>query len=168
MSIVNKVATSSLLSIDLEEWYPEKELMSIDIADQLIEGFLLREKDFREFIKENDWSRYEGKLVALFCSTDAIIPRWAWMLLSSALQKYASIIFFGTPEALVVEFYREKIDALDLIEYTDQRVVIKGCSKKPVPVQAYVHITSKLQSVVKSIFYGEPCSTVPVFKRAKA
>ncbi len=167
MSIINKVATSGLVSIDLEEWYPESELMSIDIAEQLIEGLLLREKNFRTFISENDWSQYQDKHVALFCSTDAIIPRWAWMLLSTSLNPFAKTIVFGNTQTLVEELYREKITTLNVEEYRDQRVVIKGCSKKAVPVQAYVQLTARLSPVVKSIMYGEPCSTVPVFKRAK-
>ena len=165
--IENKVTNSSLLTLDLEEWYPESDVMQIDIADLLVEGLLLREKDFRTFISENNWSQYQDKHVALFCSTDAIIPRWAWMLLSTSLQPYAKTIIFGDAQTLVEELYRQKIAALNVEEYRDQRVVIKGCSKKAVPVQAYVQITARLSPVVKSIMYGEPCSTVPVFKRAK-
>ncbi len=165
--IENKVTNSSLLTLDLEEWYPESDVMQIDIADLLVEGLLLREKDFRAFISENNWSQYQDKHVALFCSTDAIIPRWAWMLLSTSLQPYAKTIVFGDAQTLVEELYRQKIAALNMEEYRDQRVVIKGCSKKSVPVQAYVQITARLSPVVKSIMYGEPCSTVPVFKRAK-
>jgi hypothetical protein len=165
--IENKVTNSSLLTLDLEEWYPESDMMQLDIADLLVEGLLLREKDFRTFIAENDWTQYRDKHVALFCSTDAIIPRWAWMLLSTALHPYAKTIVFGSAETLVEELYREKIAGLDLETYRDQRVVIKGCSKKPVPAQAYVQLTARLSPVVKSIMYGEPCSTVPVFKRAK-
>ena len=166
--IENKVTNSSLLTLDLEAWYPESDVMQIDIADLLVEGLLLREKDFRAFIAENDWKQYDGKHVALFCSTDAIIPRWAWILLSTSLQPYAKTIVFGNAETLVEELYREKIATLDLEAYRDQRVVIKGCSKKAVPVQAYVQLTTVLTPIVKSIMYGEPCSTVPVFKRAKA
>lgn len=165
--IENKVSSSSLLTLDLEEWYPDSNVMQIDIADLLVEGLLLREKDFRTFISENDWTQYRDKHVALFCSTDAIIPRWAWMLLSTALHPYAKTIVFGNPETLVEELYRQKIVDLNVEEYRDQRVVIKGCSKKPVPVQAYVQLTARLSPVVKSIMYGEPCSTVPVFKRGK-
>lgn len=165
--IENKVTNSSLLTLDLEEWYPESDVMQIDIADLLVEGLLLREKDFRAFISENDWTQYQDKHVALFCSTDAIIPHWAWMLLSTSLHPYAKTIVFGNKETLVEELYREKIATLDLETYRDQRVVIKGCCKKPVPVQAYVQLTARLSPVVKSIMYGEPCSTVPVFKRAK-
>lgn len=165
--IENKVAQSSLLTIDLEEWYPESDVREIDMAGLLIEGLLLREKDFRAFIAEHDWTQYQQKHVALFCSTDAIIPRWAWMLLSTSLHPYAKTIIFGSTETLVEELYREKIATLNMEEYRDQRVVIKGCSKKPVPVQAYVQLTARLSPVVKSIMYGEPCSTVPVFKRAK-
>ena len=165
--IENKVSASSLLTLDLEEWYPESDMMQLDIASLLVEGLLLREKDFRAFISENDWTQYQDKHVALFCSTDAIIPRWAWMLLSTSLHSFAKTIVFGNTQTLVEELYRQKINDLNVEEYRDQRVVIKGCSKKPVPVQAYVQLTARLSPVVKSIMYGEPCSTVPVFKKAK-
>ncbi len=165
--IENKVSASSLLTLDLEEWYPESDVMELDIASLLVEGLLLREKDFRAFIAENDWSKYQDKHVALFCSTDAIIPRWAWMLLSTSLHPFAKTIVFGNAQTLVEELYRQKIADFNVEAYRDQRVVIKGCSKKPVPVQAYVQLTARLSPVVKSIMYGEPCSTVPVFKRAK-
>ena len=166
--ILNKVAESGLITIDLEAYYPEGERIAFDMAPLLVEGLLLREKDFRSFITEHDWSTYKGKHVALFCSTDAIIPRWAWMLLSAALQPFATTVVFGNAETLENVLFESFLSQLNPEDYRDQRVVIKGCSHKPVPVQAYVKLTALLLPVVKSILYGEPCSTVPVYKRPKA
>ena len=166
--IINKVAQSGIVTIDLEELYPAGERVLFDISNLLVEGLLLREKDFREFISTHDWSQYNGKQVALFCTTDAIIPRWAWMLLASALQPYASTVVFGNAETLETTLFESMISRMDMEPYRDQRVVIKGCSHQPVPVQAYVMLTAKLQPYVKSILYGEPCSTVPVYKRNRA
>lgn len=165
--IINKVAQSGLVTIDLEDWWTDGERVAFDIAPWLEEGLLLREKDFREHVSIHPWQEYTGKYVAVFCSTDAIIPRWAWMLITTALTPYAAHIMFGTPDELEVELYRKRIQTLNSDEYRGQRVVIKGCSHKPVPVQAYVELTRLLQPVVQSILYGEPCSTVPVYKRPK-
>jgi hypothetical protein len=163
--IINKVSNSGLITIDPEEFYPADAIALIDIKEQLLEGFLLREKDFREFIKTHSWNQYIGKHVAVFCSNDAIIPRWAWMLVATALQPYAKKIVFGNADELVKTGYDEYIAAMDIEQYRDQRVVIKGCSHKQVPVSAYIALTERLTPVVKSIMYGEPCSTVPVYKR---
>jgi hypothetical protein len=163
--IINKVAQSGIITINLEDFYPEGERVAFDIAPLLVEGFLLREKDFREFVKLHDWSNYSGKYVALFCSTDAVIPQWAWMLLSNALSPFAKQVTFGSLETLESEIYTRVLEHFDVTPYTDQRVVIKGCADKPVPVNAYVGLTAKLTPVVKSLMYGEPCSTVPVYKR---
>ncbi|CAN5569438.1 DUF2480 family protein [soil metagenome] len=162
--IINKVALSPLITIDLEEYYPEGERVSIDIKEQLLEGFLLRERDFRTFIEEHKWSQYEAKYVAVFCSHDAIIPRWAWMLMAVALEPYAKKIVFGNLEALESALYSEILGKFNPEDFRDQKVVVKGCSKKPVPVSAYVELSALLRPVVKSIMYGEPCSTVPVYK----
>jgi hypothetical protein len=165
--IINKVAQSGLITIDLEDWWTPGERVSFDIAPWLVEGLLLREKDFRDQVSTHPWQEYAGKHVAVFCTTDAIIPRWAWMLITTALTPYATTIVSGSFDALEVELYRKKIQALDPDEYRGQRVVIKGCSHKPVPTQAYVELTRLLQPLVQSILYGEPCSTVPVYKRPK-
>jgi hypothetical protein len=164
--IVNKVAQSGLVTIDLEDLYPEGERILFDISHLLIEGLLLREKDFREFIAQHDWNAYSAKHVALYCSTDAIIPRWAWMLLTNALAPFAKTIVVGDLESLESHLYMEVLRSINSEEYRDQRVVIKGCSNKPVPAQAYARLTEILRPVVKSILYGEPCSTVPVYKRS--
>ncbi len=164
-NIINKVAQSGLVSFDPAELYPEGERFLYDIKDNLFHGLMLREKDFREFVKEHDWSQYAGKHVAITCSTDAIVPTWAYMLLSTKLSPYARTIFFGNLQELESVLFKQAIDRLDLERFRDQRVVIKGCGDIPVPVSAYVALTSHLNGVVKSLMYGEPCSTVPVFKR---
>lgn len=163
--IINKVAQSGIITINLEELYPDGERIAFDIAPHLVEGLMLREKDFREFVKAHDWSSYSGKYVALFCSTDAVVPQWAWMLLSTALAPYAKQIVFGSLEALESELFTLMIDKMDITPFTDQRIVIKGCADKPVPVNAYVRLTARLTPIVKSLMYGEPCSTVPVYKK---
>ena len=163
--IVNKVSQSGIITINLEEIYPAGERIEFDIAPQLVEGLLLREKDFREFIKSHPWENYKGKYVALYCSTDAIIPHWAWMLLANALAPFAEMVIFGNKENLETEIFNRLVDHMDITTYQDQRVVIKGCADLPIPVNAYVVLTSRLTPVVKSLMYGEPCSTVPVFKR---
>jgi hypothetical protein len=163
--ISNKVSDSGLLTIDLEEFHTPGERVLIDLADWLYEGLVLREKDFRERLKSTDWSAYAAKHVAIDCSADAIVPTWAFMLLSVALRPFATTIHFGDLSSLEAALFNSRLDQLDLSAYKDQRVVIKGCSTKKVPVSAYVTLSAKLQPVVRSIFYGEPCSTVPVFKR---
>jgi hypothetical protein len=164
--IVNKVAQSGLVTIDLEEWYPAGERVLFDISSLLIEGLLLREQQFRDFIAQHDWSQYKGKHVALHCSTDAIIPQWAWMLLSAALSPFAATVVVGELTELESYLFSRVLSRIDPELYRDQRVVIKGCSNKPVPLQAYAELTALLRPVAKSILYGEPCSTVPVFKRS--
>ena len=166
--IVNKVANSGLITIDLGEMYPEGERVLFDIKDQLFQGLILREKDFRAFIASHDWSQYTNKFVALTCTADAIIPDWSWMLLSSALQPFAKKIVFGDLEKLETVLFTEVLSSFNTEHYHDARVVIKGCGDKPVPKTAYIELTRLLQPVVKSIMYGEPCSTVPVYKRPKA
>lgn len=163
--IINRVANSGLVSIDLEDLVEAREKVQIDIKDQLFQGLLLREKDFREFIKSHDWSRYKDCNVAVHCSTDALVPAWAYMLVAQALQPYAHFVAFGNLRELDGQLFQEAIDRLKPEDYAGQRVVIKGCSDREVPVSAYVAITRKLTPVVKSIMYGEPCSTVPVFKK---
>lgn len=165
--IVNKVAQSGIVTIDPGEWFPEGDRVAFDICPLLFEGLLLREKDFREYIRNHDWSQYRGKHLALFCSSEAIIPRWAWMLLASALQPYAATLVFGNLETLEAVLFRKVIEQIDPETYRGQRVVVKGCGDREVPVEAYMELTRKLQPVVKSIMYGEPCSTVPVYKAAK-
>lgn len=165
--IVNRVANSSLVVFDLETLYVPGDRVLLDISGQLHGGMILREKDFRQFIKDTDWSVYEGKHVAVYCTADAIIPVWAYMLLVTALNPYARRVVFGDLEELETRIFLEVLAGVDWSVYRDARVVVKGCSKVRVPQAVYVDVTAKLAPVAASIFFGEPCSTVPVYKRAK-
>lgn len=164
-NIVNKVAQSGLLSIDLAEIYPAGERIFYDIKANLFQGLMLREKDFREFIKEHNWESYQGKHIAIGCSADAIVPTWAYMLLANKMAPYAETVVFGDLTLLETILFERQMSKLDLEKYRDQRVVIKGCGEIHIPESAYVDITVKLTAIAKSIMYGEPCSTVPIFKR---
>jgi hypothetical protein len=164
-NIVNKVAASGLMTLNLELYYNQGERVVYDIKENLFHGLMLREKDFREFIKDHDWTFYSGKNVAVTCSADAIVPTWAYMLLATKMKPYANEVVFGSLETLEAVLLSKALSKLDLDLYKDQRVVIKGCADVEVPVSAYVEITNLLTPVVKSIMYGEPCSTVPVYKR---
>ena len=139
----------------------------LDIRDQLYEGLILREKPFREFIKSHDWAQYRDKFVAITCSADAIIPTWAYMLLTSALEPFARLIVFGVLEDLETKIFSDVLDRVDWQQYSDARVVIKGCSKVAVPTAAYVEATRRLRPFAASIMFGEPCSTVPVYKKSR-
>lgn len=163
--IINRVANSKLVIVDLEDYYPKGKRVLFDIKDWLFEGIVLREKDFREHVKTHDWEQYQDSYVALYCSTDAIVPAWAYMLITIALEPYAKATVLGDLEALETTIYQNIINQLDITEFRDKALIIKGCSKKPVPVNAYVMLTAKLKSVAKSIMYGEACSSVPLFKR---
>lgn len=163
--IENKVAQSGLITINLEEMFPPGKRVLLDIKPWLFEELILKEKDFREYIKQHDWSQYQDQHVAVTCTADAIVPTWAYMLIGAQLGSVARTVFFGSSEEMEKQLFHEAIAKIQPEEYKDQRVVIKGCSDIPVPVSAYLEITKLLQPVVKSIMYGEPCSTVPVFKR---
>ena len=163
--IINRVANSKLMVIDLEDFYPEGQRVLFDIKDWLYEGFVLREKDFRENVKNHDWSQYKNSYVALTCSTDAIVPAWAYMLLTVNLEPFVEKAIIGTLVDLETSIYQSIISNLDITNYTDKPVIIKGCSNKPVPVNAYVLLTKKLKPIAKSIMYGEACSSVPLYKR---
>lgn len=165
--IINRVASSKLITFNLEDHYPEGERVLFDVKDWLLDGFVLREKDFREQAKAHDWSKYEGQYVALTCSSDAIIPAWAFMLLATYLQPYAKKIITGNLETLESILYAEIIEKLDLSELKDKPVIVKGCSHKPVPKNAYLLLIEKLQPIVKSLMYGEACSSVPLYKKPK-
>ncbi|MBT1701151.1 DUF2480 family protein [Fulvivirgaceae bacterium PWU4] len=166
--IVNRVASSSLVTFDLEEYYQPGERVLIDISDQLFQGLILREKDFRNFIRATDWSQYKNKFVAITCSADAIIPNWAYMLLTSALQPFAKTIVFGTLEDLETKIFFEQLSKIDWQQFSDKKIVVKGCSKVNVPAAVYVEATRLLMPCASSIMFGEPCSTVPVYKKPKA
>jgi len=163
--IVNKVAESSLLSVDLEEFYPKEAIKIFDLKEYLFMGLILKEKDYRTALQETDWMAYENKYVAITCTADAIIPMWANMLAASYLQPVAKEVVFGDEKKLIETVLQKRIEAIDTAAYEDKRVVVKGCGEVAIPEAAYVAITNKLRPVVKSIMYGEPCSTVPIYKK---
>ncbi len=162
---VNKVADSGLITLDLEKWYPREETAVFDIKDYLFMGMILKEKDFREALKAKDWTIYQDKNVALTCSVDAIIPVWAYMLVAANLQPFANEIVMGDEKELHKTIFLKNLSAIDVQEFDDKRVVIKGCGETPIADYVYMEITKLLRPVAKSIMYGEPCSTVPVFKK---
>jgi hypothetical protein len=162
--IVNRVNSSQLVTFDLEELYTPGERVLFDLKNLLFQELVLREKDFRDFIKSHDWTQYQNKLVAVTCSADAIVPTWAFMLVTLALQPYAKRVFFGNLNDIELLLFSEKLNAIDPQQYQNARVVIKGCADKPVPLNAFVQLSNLLQPFAKSIMYGEPCSTVPLYK----
>lgn len=162
---VNKVAESGLITVDLEEYYPKDETAVFDLKEYLFMGLILKEKDYREALKNLDWSIYQNKNVAITCSADAVIPMWAYMLTATYLQPIAKEVVFGTGDFLHRTLFLKNLSAIDPAAFTDKRVVIKGCGDKIISETAYVEITKLLLPVVKSIMYGEPCSTVPIYKK---
>ena len=165
--IINKVAASSLEVFDLEDYYPAGNRTQIDIAQWLIEGFLLKEKDFREHLKNHDWSQYQDHYVAINCSTDAIVPAWASILVAVQLAPFAKKIVNGSIEDLNAALYEALLSDLDYSQYNNKATIIKGCSKKPVPTRAYILAAQYLQPFARSIMYGEACSAVPLYKAKK-
>jgi len=163
--IVNKVANSSLVNIDLEDYYPRGKRMQIDLSETLFQGLILREKDFREWIQTHSWDQYSEAYVAVECSADAIIPVWAYMLVAAQLESFAKRIVFGNLEDLETAVYADIIANLDTSSFEDQRLIIKGCGNLPVPRAAFLMLTIKLRPIAKSIMYGEACSTVPIYKK---
>ena len=164
---VNKVAESGIITLDLETYYPKTAVVLFDMKDYLFMGLILKEKDFRQALKELDRSAYQDKIAAITCTADAVIPMWAYMLAASALQPVVKEIIFGNEEDAKKEVLLKNINTININEFNDKRVVIKGCGEKPIPEEAYIEITKLLRPVAKSIMYGEPCSTVPVFKKEK-
>lgn len=163
--IINKVAQSKLVTFNLEDHYPEGKRSSIDIKEWLHEGLILREREFRISLENHDWAQYTDHFVALYCSSDAIVPGWAYMLITTKVAPYAKKTVQGDLQALESFLYQSVIESMNVSDFQDKMVIIKGCSKKPVPLNAYVFITEKLQAVAKSVMYGEACSSVPLFKR---
>lgn len=163
--IKNKVAESGLVTLDLEEFVPRGEMAVFDLKDHLFMGLILKEKDFREGLKNHDWEKYRNKSVAITCSADAIIPVWAYMLVTSYLQPIAKEIIIGNEKDLHKALFMKNLSSLNPGDYSDKRVVIKGCGETQIGDFAYAEATRVLLPVVKSIMYGEPCSTVPIFKR---
>ena len=164
-NIINKVAQSGLITIDLANYAPKDDIVIYDIKDNLFHGLILKEKDFRTFIKDHDWSQYQNKHIGIICSTDAIVPTWAYMLLANKLEPYALSVHFGNKDTVLEQLFSDALTKIDFSSYQDQRVVVKGCGDIYVPESAFIKFTIGLSKVVKSIMYGEPCSTVPVFKR---
>lgn len=163
--IVNKIATSGLITLDLEDYYPKEEIVVFDLKPHLFMELILKEKDFRATLQQLDWTVYQDKVVAVTCTVDAIIPMWAYMLVATYLQPVAKDVIFGNEQAARQQLFLQNITAIPASDYTDQRVVIKGCGDVPIGEFAYLEITKKLRPVAKSIMYGEPCSTVPIFKK---
>jgi hypothetical protein len=164
---VNKVANSGLITINLENYYPQGERVLLDIKDQLFMGMVLKEKDFRQFIKEHDWSHYHNKFVAVTCSVDAIIPTWAYMLIASKLSGVAQKVVYGSLQTLETVLWEHVLNNFPVENYRDEKIVVKGCGDLPIGPDAYLQLTSKLVQVASSVMFGEPCSTVPVYKAKK-
>lgn len=165
--IINRVANSKLITIDLEDFYPQGRRVVFDIKDWLYEGLILREKDFREQVKNHDWEQYQNTYVALTCSSDAIIPSWAHLLLTTQLSEYTNKVVVGNLELLETVIYQEIINSLDISEYEDKPIIIKGCANKPIPPSAYTLLIEKIQPIAKTLMFGEACSTVPLYKKKR-
>lgn len=163
--IINKIAESGLITIDPATYYPQEELTVFDLKDYLFMGLILKEKDYREALKNHDWSQYQDKNVAITCTADAIIPAWAYMLVTTYLQPVAKELVVGDEKELIKAIFLKNLSAINPIEFADKRVVIKGCGDIQIGDYAYLELTKLLLPVVKSIMYGEPCSTVPVYKK---
>lgn len=164
--IINRVSGSGLVTLDLEAYFHPGERLVYDLKQNLFQELILREKEFREFLKTHDWSVYKGKNVAILCSADAIVPTWAYMLLAIRLQPFAHKVVFGDLQALEQALYQEALFRINPEDFRGVKVVIKGCGKLPVPDFAYVEIVNRLLPVVSSLMYGEPCSTVPLYKKS--
>ncbi|MFB0909057.1 MAG: DUF2480 family protein [Spirosomataceae bacterium] len=156
-----------MITFDLAEYYHRGERIIYDLKDNLFMGMILKEKDFRDFLKGHDWTQYEGKNVAITCSEDAIIPIWAYMLLTLKLEPYANCVIFGSLDDLEKKLFDEVLEKVDFSDFLDKRVVVKGCGELPIPTNTYVEVTRKLQPYVKSMMFGEPCSTVPLYKKPR-
>ena len=163
--IINKVAESGLITLDLEQFIPEKDVVLFDLKDYLFMGLILKEKDFRNALQVLDWQQYLDKYVAVTCTADAVIPVWAYMLVGVNLQPIARDVFFGNEEELKKQVLLKNVQQLDVSGFADKRIVVKGCGEVPIGDYAYLEISKKLRPVAKSIMYGEPCSTVPIFKK---
>jgi hypothetical protein len=164
-AIVNKVTESGLITFDLEEFYPKEEIIVFDLKEYLFMQLILKEKDFRSALQNIQWQQYQNKNIALTCTADAIIPMWAYMLIASYLQPFANTIIFGNKETVIATLIIKNLSKINGEDFADKRIVIKGCGDSRVPEAAYVEITKKLRPFAKSIMFGEPCSTVPIYKK---
>jgi len=165
--IINKLAQSSLQVFDLEDYFPTQPITGVDVSQWLEEGFLLREKEFRVALQEHFWESYNNHLIYIYCSTDAIIPAWATILVASYLNPFAKLVIQGNKKDLLVRYYQQEISFIDFTKYQDKPCILKGCSKKPVPEEVYVIALQYLQKAAKSVMYGEACSAVPIYKKSK-
>lgn len=165
--LVNRVANSGLVTLKLEDYYPTNEIIHFDLKDYLFQGLILKEKDFRTALKEYDWSSLNETTLLVYCSTDAIIPVWAYMLVASYAAKFTDKVYQLSETEYLKKHFSDMIASIDISEYEGQKMVIKGCSDKPVPPSAYLDIMTRLEGIAQSVMYGEPCSTVPVYKRPK-
>ena len=165
--IVNRVAQSSLVTLNLEDYYHPGSRVVYDLKEHLFQGLILREKNFRDSLKQEDWSKYKDQNVAVICSADAIIPQWAYMLIAVHLEPYANMVVFGDLQALEQTLFQKALASIDLDLFKDAKIVIKGCGEIPIPEFAYVEISRLLRPVAASIMYGEPCSTVPIYRKSR-
>ncbi len=166
--MVNRIANSGLITIKMEQFFPEAPIAHFDIKDYLFKALLLKEKDFRAAMQAHDWEQYKGKILLAYCSSDAIIPMWAYMLIASYAAPFAEDVFAGQPEDYYRAHFTKVFSSLDLAPYQDGRIILKGCTEgKPIPPQAYLELTKRLRPIAKSIMFGEPCSTVPIYKKPK-
>lgn len=165
--IINRVANSDLITIDLTDYAPNIQILELDLKHFLFEGFILKEKDFRASLKEFDFSGYENKVVAVFCSSDCIIPMWAFMLVTSCLNNVASEIYSGNKNTVFQQLFLSNIENIKTLKFKNKKVIVKGCGQIPLSANLYVAITKKLQNIVTSLMFGEACSAVPVFKKKK-
>jgi hypothetical protein len=165
--IVNRVAKSKIQTFDLEKIYPHGERVALDISQWLYKGFVVKEKEFRESLKKHNWEQYQGQFIAIYCSNDAIVPEWAYMLITTYLNYYAQKIVYGSLHELEIQLFNDVLRQIDPEEYRDKPVIIKGCSEKSIPQNAYIQLVQKLQPVVKSMMFGEACSSVPLYKKPR-
>jgi len=165
--IINRVTNSKLITIDLEDFYPKGERVLFDIKDWLFQEMILKEKDFRSFVNNHNWTQYQDNFIAITCSVDAIIPSWATMLITTKLTPFAKKIVVGNLELLETIVYQDIINQLNVSDFKNKPIIIKGCANKPIPTSAYIFLIEKVQPVAKSILFGEACSTVPLFKAKK-
>lgn len=164
---INKVAESGLITLDLEDWYPKEQVAVFDLKEHLFMGMIVKEKEFRESLKQIDWEQYRNKYVSIVCSVDAIIPMWSFMLVASYLQPVCIDMVIGDENELRKQIFLKKLNTIKPEEYADQRVIVKGCGDLPIGEFAYMEITKILRPHVKTLMYGEPCSTVPIYKKPK-
>jgi len=164
-AIINRVANSGLITLDLKDYLPKEEILAFDLKDYLFMGLILKEKDFREALKNGDWTRFSQKNVCVYCSADALIPMWAYMLVVTYLQPVAAAVYVGSEAEMRKHLFLQNIEGINAAMFSDQRIVVKGCGDASIENFAYAEITKKLLPVAKTIMYGEPCSTVPIFKK---